>query len=102
MREKTYRFNKASGIIHYIPRCCCSGKARNSISYKDNYEESYTYEEAVNVLKSRCVQAFNARNVTGPKKKICNISCGGIYNEKDSWYLSGSNDDGFCIFYCNR
>ena len=44
----------------------------------------------------------NARNVTGPKKKICNISYGGIYNEKDSWYLSGSNDDGFCIFYCNR
>ena len=69
MRKKTYRFNKASGIIHYIPRCCCSGKARNTISYKDNYEESYTYEEAVNVLNSRCVQAFKCKKCDWPKEE---------------------------------
>lgn len=67
--EKKYRYHRR-GTIHYIPGCCYWGSNPKE-SNPDNFEECFTYDEAVQILKSKHVSAMKCQRCDWSQEREC-------------------------------
>ena len=63
MAGEKYRYHKKRGTIHFIPGCCGHANTSKPGCRKENFGECFTYEEAVERLKTS--------NVIGKKCTVC-------------------------------